>query len=120
MKKYLFGLIIVLAAGAVLLLFINQGLFTAVDEVIEPVEDTIEVADDSTEAVEEEDAAAEEELVVVAIDEETAGEDSEPAGEEGDNAADEAGFMITDSPYQDFIQARQQGEPIVLEFYSET
>ncbi len=120
MKKYLFGLIIVLAAGVSLVLIINRGLFTAADEVIEPVEDAIEVADDSTEAVEEEDAAAEEEIVADAVDEETAGEESEPAGEEGDNAADDAGFTIADSPYQDFIRARQQGEPIVIKFYSET
>lgn len=120
MKKYLFGLIIFLAAGAVILLLVNQGLFTAADDVIEPAEDVIEVADDSAAPVEEENASAEEEVVIDAIDEEADDEVTEPAGDESDTAADEAGFTITDFPYQDFIRAREQGEPIVLKFYSET
>jgi hypothetical protein len=120
MKKYLIGLLIALAAGVIMLVFFNQGLFTVVDEVIEPAEDDVEVADDSAAPVEEVNAGTEEEVVVDASDEEVADEESEPAGDESDKADDDAGLAITDSPYQDFIRARQQGEPIVLKFYSET
>lgn len=120
MSKYLIGLLIALAAGVTLLVFFNQGLFTAADEVTQPAEDAVEVADDSTAAVEEEDADAEEEVVVDAADEEAAGEESEPEGDEGDSAADDAGFTITETPHQDFIRARLKGEPIVLKFYSGT
>ena len=120
MNKYLIGLLIALAAGVALLLFFNQGLFTAADEVIEPAEDAVEVTDDSTEAVEEEDADAEEEVVVEVPEEETTGDESEPAGDEGDIAADDAEFTITETPHQDFIRARLKGEPIVLKFYSGT
>ena len=120
MKKYLIGLLITLAAGVTILVFFNQGLFTAADEVIEPAEEDVEVADDSTAPVEEEDAGDEEEVVVDTLDEEAADEESEPAGEEANNTTDDTGFTVTDSPYQDFIRARQQGEPIVLKFYSET
>jgi hypothetical protein len=121
MKKYLIGLLIALAAGVIILVFYNQGLFTAADEVIEPTEDAVEVADDSTEAVEEEDDTdAEEEVVADAPDEEAADEESEPEGDEGDSAADDAGLTITETPHQDFIRARLKGEPIVLKFYSGT
>ncbi|MGM0653172.1 MAG: hypothetical protein ACQES4_10405 [Bacillota bacterium] len=120
MKKYLIGLLIALAAGITILVFFNQGLFTAADEVIEPAEDSVEIADDSAAAVEEEDADAEEEVVADTPDEEAAVEEIEPEGGEGGIAADDAGFMITETPYQDFIQARQQGEPIVIKFYSPT
>jgi hypothetical protein len=120
MKKYLIGLLIALAAGVIILVFYNQGLFTAADEVIEPAEDAVEVADDGTEAVEEEDADAEEEVVADAPDEEAADEESEPEGDEGDSAADDAGLTITETPHQDFIRARLKGEPIVLKFYSGT
>ncbi len=105
MKKYLIGLLIALAAGLVLLLFFNQGLFTASDGVIEPADDAVNVGDDTLEPVEEEDTGAEEEVVVDAPDEE---------------ASDDAGYTINDFPYQDFIEARRKGEPIVLKFYSET
>jgi hypothetical protein len=120
MKKYLIGLLIVVAAGVALLLFFNQGLFTASDGVIEPADDAFNVGDDTLEPDEEEDAGAEEEMVVDAPEEEASGEVSEPDGGEGQNADDDAGFTITNFPYQDFIQARSKGEPIVLKFYSET
>jgi len=114
MKKYLIGLLIVLAAGAALFMIFNQGLFTASD-------DAVEVAGDSVEPVEEEDAVTEEEVVVDdAIDEEASVEESEPEGSEGDNAAGDTEFTVTEFPFQDFNQARANGEPIVLKFYSET
>jgi len=105
MKKYLIGSLIVLAAGLVLFLLFNQGLFTASDGSIEPADDAVNVGDDTLEPVEEEDTGAEEEVVVDAPDEEASGE---------------AGYIINDFPYQDFIEARSKGEPIVLKFYSET
>ncbi len=120
MKKYLIGLLIALAAGLTILVFLNQGLFTAADELIEPAEDEVEVADDSTALVEEKDVGAEEEVVVDALVEEAADEESEPASEEANNTADDAGFTITETPHQDFIRARLKAEPIVLKFYSGT
>lgn len=113
MKRYLIGLLIALAAGAALFLLFNQGLFTASD-------DAVEVTDDSVEPVEEEDAVAEEEIVDDAPIEEAPVEESEPDGDEGDNDADDTEFTITEFPFQDFNQARANGEPIVLKFYSET
>jgi hypothetical protein len=113
MKKYLIGLLIVFAAGAALFMIFNQGLFTASD-------DAVEVADDSVEPVEEEDAVDEEEVVDDAPIEEVPVEESEPDGDEGDIAAGEAEFTVTEFPFQDFNQARANGEPIVLKFYSET
>jgi len=118
MKKYLIGLMIALAAVAVLFLLLNQGLFTASDETVEPADDAVEVADDSAEPVEEEDAVAEEEIVDDAPDEEVSVAESEPEDSEGDNATGDAEFTITEFPFQDFNQAR--AEPIVLKFYSET
>jgi|GEM_PF-2513370 len=120
MKKYILGLLIALVAGVALFMFINQDLFTAADEVIEPVEDAVEVTGESTEVVEEEDADAETEIGADAPDEGAAGEENEPEGGEGDIAADDAGFTITETPHQDFIRARLKGEPIVLKFYSRT
>jgi hypothetical protein len=113
MKKYLIGLLIVFAAGAALFMIFNQGLFTASD-------DAVEVADDSVEPVEEEDAVDEEEVVDDAPIEEVPVEESEPDGDEGDNATGDAEFTVTEFPFQDFNQARANGEPIVLKFYSET
>jgi len=120
MKKYLIGLLVALAAGVALLLLFNQGLFTASDGEIEPADDAVIIGKDTLEPVEEEDASAEEGIVADAPEEEVPGEVNEPEGGEGQNAADDAGFTITDFPYQDFIQARSKGEPIVLKFYSET
>ncbi len=120
MKKYLIGMLIALAAGAALFLFFNQGLFTASDETLELADDAVEVADDGVEPVEEEDAVAEEEVVDDAPIEEAPVEESEPDGDEGGNAAGDAEFTITEFPFQDFNQARANGEPIVLKFYSET
>ncbi len=120
MKRYLIGLLIALAVGLVLLLLINQGLFTASDGVIDSTDDAVNIEDNIVEPVEEEDAIAEEEVVVDAIDEETSGEVSEPEGGEGDITSDDEEFTITDFPFQDFIRAREKGEPIVLKFYSET
>jgi len=119
MKNYLIGLLIIVATGVALLLFFNQGLFTASDGVIEPADDAVNVGDDTLEPDEEEDAGTEE-VVVDAPEEEASGEASEPDGDEGQNADDDAGFTITNFPYQDFIQARSKGEPIVIKFYSET
>ena len=113
MKRYLIGLLIALAAGAALFLIINEGLFTASD-------DAVEVADVSVESVDEGNAVAEEEVVDDAIDEEASVEESEPEGSEGDNAAGDTEFTVTEFPFQDFNQARANGEPIVLKFYSET
>ncbi len=120
MKKYLIGLLIALAAGIALLLFFNQGLFTASDGVIEPADDAVKIGDNTLEAVEEEDAGTKEEMVVDAPDEEAPDEVSEPEGGEGQRTDEDAGFTITNFPYQDFTQARSKGEPIVLKFYSET
>jgi hypothetical protein len=120
MKKYLIGLLIASAAGVALFLLFSQGLFPASDGIIETVDDAIDVGADIVEPVEEEDAGAEEEVLVYSIDEEASGEDSEPEGGKQGNASDDTEFAITDFPFQDFIQAREKGEPIVLKFYSET
>jgi hypothetical protein len=72
---------------------------------MEPADDAVNVSDDTLEPVEEEDTGTGEEVVVDAPDEE---------------ASEDAGFTISDFPYQDFIQARGMGEPIVIKFYSET
>jgi hypothetical protein len=120
MKKYLIGLLIALAAGVTLLLLINQGFFTASAGDTKPSDDAARVADDTAEPVKEENAGAEEEIVVDAIEEEASGKESKPESGEGYTATDDAGFAITDSPFQDFTQAREKGEPIVLKFYSET
>ena len=120
MKKYLIGLLIFVAAGVALLLYFNQGLFTVSDEVIESADDSVNVGDDTLEPAEEEGEGSEEEMVVDAPEEEAAGEVNVPDSGEGDNVSDDEGFTITDFPYQDFIQARSKGEPIVLKFYSET
>ncbi len=120
MNKFFIGPLIILAAGVGLLLFFNQGLFTASEGVIEPADDAVKVGDEIVEPVKKEDTGAEEEMVVDAIDEEASGEVNEPDGGEGQNAVEDAGFTVTEFPYQDFIQARSKGEPIVLKFYSET
>jgi len=120
MNKYFVGLLIVLALGVGLLLFFNQGLFTASEGVIEPADDAVKVGDKIVEPVKKEDPSAEEEIIVDALDEEASDEVNEPDGGEGQNADEDAGFTVTEFPYQDFIQARSKGEPIVLKFYSET
>jgi hypothetical protein len=120
MKNYLIGLLIALVAGIGLLLFFNQGLFTDANGVTEPADDVFNIGDDTLAPAEEESAGTEEEVVVDAPEEEATVEVSEPDGGEGQNTDDDAGFTITNFPYQDFIQARSKGEPIVLKFYSET